>query len=618
MKIAVFSHTPLKREAVKGAQCLPLTGLGAAKLEEYDAVLLIGSGSLDEETVLTAEESHALWHYVKRGGKLYAELIGAFDFPSSRLLGWKQDFRKSRRTLEKLRTTAANSCGLPPGSILEWDGAFALGFPVDAEVLLELGPFRDTHVSAEAEGVKVCPALSVRPLGEGLVAFAAFSLFGSAAAAPLRPYSRWASVVRGLAARTGIPFELWEPPVALSGEESAAEAAHKSAQWFLRSGMLPEADGSGGLYENIHSVTGEVSRDFRPDCHAHAALMFYLYGRYSGQEEWVRRSHALLEFLFQGGYQELDPSSPSYGFFKWYQFPDEQPYQMFTDDNAWVCLALLYLYRKTGVEEYKRRGLLVAEAMLATQHPTGLRHKLMLGPQLQELGRERAALELEPSLNPHFESIAHTAFIQAYLVTGDSAYLETAVKGSKELLRRRDEFWLMYSHTSGYGRFMLPLAYLQRFDDSGELGEGLKQVAEYLLAHKHSSGAVQEADNPDPDRFGLEDAGVFIHNGEGIADQLYTNNFLLMNVWEAWKSTGDESYKSWYRELAAFLCRIQLTSGDPRYDGGWMRAFALELGEYFGNNGDTGWGPYCMESGWTNAMIPVGLLLGLLDESIFD
>jgi hypothetical protein len=49
-----------------------------------------------------------------------------------------------------------------------------------------------------------------------------------------------------------------------------------------------------------------------------------------------------------------------------------------------------------------------------------------------------------------------------------------------------------------------------------------------------------------------------------------------------------------------------------------MRAYDLSLGEYFGNNGDTGWGPYCMESGWTNAMIPTGLLLGFLNESIFE
>lgn len=63
---------------------------------------------------------------------------------------------------------------------------------------------------------------------------------------------------------------------------------------------------------------------------------------------------------------------------------------------------------------------------------------------------------------------------------------------------------------------------------------------------------------------------------------------------------------------------IQIASRDARYDGACMRAFDLKHDEYFGNNGDTGWGPYCIESGWTVAITASGLLLSLLNESIFD
>jgi hypothetical protein len=262
--------------------------------------------------------------------------------------------------------------------------------------------------------------------------------------------------------------------------------------------------------------------------------------------------------------------------------------------------------------------MLVAEGLLATQNKTGVRANVVTDIQLREMGRERIAAELKPSMNPHFESIAHAAFIQAYLVTGEQEYLDTAIRGSIYLLEHIDELKFMYSRTSGYGRFILPLAYLGKHDPSGIISAGLAKVTDYLLSWQHPSGGIQEADNPDPDRFGQEDAGVYIHNGEGIADQLYTNNFLLMNVWEAWKATGEAKYEKLYRELSEYLCRIQISSQDPRFNGGWMRAYDLGLGEYFGNNGDTGWGPYCMESGWTNAMIPTGMLLGLLNESIFD
>jgi hypothetical protein len=261
---------------------------------------------------------------------------------------------------------------------------------------------------------------------------------------------------------------------------------------------------------------------------------------------------------------------------------------------------------------------MTAEALLDTQNPeTGLRPNVISGAQLREMGRKRVSEQLEASLNPHFESIAHAAFIQAYLVTGERAYLDAALKGTLYMLRNRDKMRFMYSRTSGLSRFVLPLGFLARHDESGTIAKGLEETIDYLLARQHASGGIEEADNPDPDRFGQEDTGVFRHNGEGIADQLYTNNFLLMNAWEAWKATGSIKYYELYRKLAGYLCRIQIRSPEPRFHGGWMRAYDLRNGEYFGNNGDTGWGPYCMESGWTNAIVSAGLLLGLMDESIF-
>ncbi|MFC3773606.1 hypothetical protein [Paenibacillus sp. GCM10012303] len=91
-----------------------------------------------------------------------------------------------------------------------------------------------------------------------------------------------------------------------------------------------------------------------------------------------------------------------------------------------------------------------------------------------------------------------------------------------------------------------------------------------------------------------------------------------MNSWEAWKATGDGKYAELYRILSEFMCNIQIRSSDSRFNGGWMRAYDMDRDEYFGNNGDTGWGPYCIESGWTNAIASAGLLLGLLNESLFE
>jgi len=617
MKTAVFSAEPLHYEAAGEMKAFPLEKLDSEPLEPYGAVLLIGTPKLEEETVLSHENVTRLWNYVESGGKLYAEAVSAFDFPTSRLFGWKQDFPKTRRTLEKLRLTESRN-GLPAGSLLEWEGSMAAGFPIYTESWLEFGPYRQTHI-AEGRGEQAHPGLFIRQLGQGLCVYAAFSLLSARSQRAFRPYGRWEAVIAALSERTGIPFRMWKREITESGGKDPADAVAASVSWFANSGMLPARDGSAGLYENIHSVTAALSRDRRPDCHAHAALFFHLYGKYSGDEYGETVSRNLMEYLFRNGYQETSPDSPSCGFFKWYDYPAAQPDQMFTDDNAWVCFVLLYLYRKTGVEEYKRRGLLTAKALLATQNPvTGLRPNVLTGSQLAAIGRERASRELPPSMNPHFESIAHAAFIQAYLVTGERDYLDTALRGTNYLLAHEQELRFMYSRTSGLNRLILPLGFLAKHDSTGGIAAGLERITDYLLSHQHAAGGIQEADNPDPNRFGKEDAGVFLLNGEGIADQLYTNNFLLMNSWEAWKTTGDGKYAGLYRTLSAFMCNIQIRSSDSRFNGGWMRAYDMDRAEYFGNNGDTGWGPYCIESGWTNAIASAGLLLGLLNESLFE
>lgn len=591
------------------------SGIHTVELPHYDTVMLIGSSALDRSSVLSRDACDKLWAYAQQGGRIYAELVEAFDFPVSRLFNWKQDFPVTRRTIEKLRVEAGIA-GLETGELMEWSGSMMRGFTFESEVRLTFGIFKDTHVSRKPAEMTL-PGLIVRKLGLGTVVYAAFSLLGCAQPEMLRPHGRWMAVLRSLSEETGIKFPYWKPLIEIERKQDPAYTVEANLSWFLRSGMLPASDGSEGVYENIHSVTGKLSPDRRPDCHAHTALMLHLYGRWKQDERSLEASDRLLGYLFDQGYQDMDPDSPSYGFFKWYDIPGPYPHQLFTDDNAWVCLVLLYLYRKTGKPLYRERGLLLAEALLATQRSDGLRTRLLTREQLGEIGRPGAA-QLDACLNPHFESIVHAAFIQAYLVTQNVSYLNHALNGTRQLLGRWDELDFMYSRTSGLTRLLLPLGFLSRHDESGEILSGLRRTADYLVARQTAWGGIEEADNPDPERFGLEDAGVYIANGEGIADQLYTNNFLVMNSWEAWKATGLDSCRKLHSGVAAFMQQIQIRSGDDRYNGGWMRAFDLNKAEYFGNNGDTGWGPYCMESGWTNAITSAGMLLAMLEESLFE
>jgi len=92
-----------------------------------------------------------------------------------------------------------------------------------------------------------------------------------------------------------------------------------------------------------------------------------------------------------------------------------------------------------------------------------------------------------------------------------------------------------------------------------------------------------------------------------------------MNLWIAYKATSDEAYLDAFHRVADYLTRIQIIDPErPAIDGGWMRGFDYSLWEPYGSNADESWTPYCMETGWTNAIIDIALALYLLDDGFCE
>ena len=69
--------------------------------------------------------------------------------------------------------------------------------------------------------------------------------------------------------------------------------------------------------------------------------------------------------------------------------------------------------------------------------------------------------------------------------------------------------------------------------------------------------------------------------------------------------------------LIGFLLSTQITEEDNRLCGGWMRAYDMENGEYYGVNKDLGWGPYCIMGGWIMGFFPLLLLADNEEPSIY-
>ncbi|MFK4997023.1 hypothetical protein ACI2OX_03940 [Bacillus sp. N9] len=131
-----------------------------------------------------------------------------------------------------------------------------------------------------------------------------------------------------------------------------------------------------------------------------------------------------------------------------------------------------------------------------------------------------------------------------------------------------DQLIFMYSKTAGYSRFLFALSHLYALTKEPIFLNGTNMVIDYLKEHQHSLGGIEEADNPDPDRYGAEDTGVFRYNGEGIGDQLYTNNFMTINSWEAWKAIGDTQLLSFNQKLVDYISHIQIDSDKKEFNGG--------------------------------------------------
>lgn len=582
-------------------------------LLQYEYIMINGNDN-GTPMKLPYEMIEKLWEFVEHGGTLYGEHINCEEFPISRLFGFKQDFAVTNRRLEKL-VISNDSHYCKKGQLLEWQGPFLTGFTFDTARLLDIGHFKETH-RTEEEGEY--PGIVVKNHGKGKAIFSTFSFLSNKQIWTLRPNSLWNDVVKWLQNDYHLPIKMIDPIIQISKDTDIEKTIEKGVNWFLNSGILPKNDGSLGVYENVHSIRSDISKDLRPDCHAHTALMFYLYGEYTKDSKWINMSASLLTYLFDAGYQDDDSNSVTYGFWKWFQSPRSKPDQIFSDDNSWVALVLLYLYRKTGNDEYKKRGLLTAYALLNTQNVNGLRPECIREQELIDNGIAYFQNSTEASMNPHFEAVVHAAFIQAYYVSNDKKFLQAAYKGTLTLLNNKEKMKFMYSKTAGYSRFLLSLAQLYAVTKDEVIRKGLDEIIDYLSGHQHELGGIEEADNPDPDRYGTEDTGVFRLNNEGIADQLYTNNFLSVNAWEAVKATGDLDFKNFHENIVEFISSIQISSPRHEFDGGWMRSFHLNRGEYFGNNGDTGWGAYVIESGWTNAIILSGLLLKELNQSLLE
>jgi len=96
-------------------------------------------------------------------------------------------------------------------------------------------------------------------------------------------------------------------------------------------------------------------------------------------------------------------------------------------------------------------------------------------------------------------------------------------------------------------------------------------------------------------------------------------NFAISGMHEAAAATGDPEYKQLEDRMADFLIRIQTRCETrPELDGCWYRVFDYGKWDYWGSDGDLGWGVWSAETGWTQPWVAGTLALRQMKTNLWD
>jgi hypothetical protein len=229
--------------------------------------------------------------------------------------------------------------------------------------------------------------------------------------------------------------------------------------------------------------------------------------------------------------------------------------------------------------------------------------------------------------HPHYQAFQWALNCQLYALSGDKRFLDSAIAAMEEANKVFPDFYWQNGATGDWCRILLPYAMLVEVDDTPEHRAWLDKVVEFFLSKINEFGTLPElmgkrelGHYPAPScnaDHGRGEAALVQFNGDPACDLLYSINYGFIGLHEAYMATKNAKYKAALDKMAEFFCRIQAKSTEQTYiDGAWLRGFDYNLWEFFGSASDSGWGPWCVETGWTNSWIATTLALRKLNRPL--
>ena len=419
-----------------------------------------------------------------------------------------------------------------------------------------------------------------------------------------------------------IDASLLEKPYELNGRDDNLETVVKSSiDWFDKANILING-GKGGVYEGFGTEvyldgSQRFAANVRGDCVGEASWLYYLSSRHFDNKDHAIIADnlmqvALKDFTVQEGFHK--------GFVRWSDAAFESNYG---DDVARMIMPILFK-NIMGDEDQEQINDLEAilDFHLKTTGKDGLRRGRFEIEEVSADNLEAIQNETDRTTSAHYNAYYHAVLILGYKLIGKEVYLEMGLKGLNNLLSRYPNTKREQSQTQEEARLILPISIAYWVTQDNYYKEMLETVVNDMKKRSHKTGAYLEWDEGYKasmrHTLGEGECSLLSRNGDSVVDLLYTNNWLPFGFAMAYIATGEKTYKQDLENTVSFLAKIQMKSEIPYLDGVWARGFDPDLMEYFGSPADKGWGPYCIESGWTVSQIASGILLSLMLEEFTE
>ena len=426
------------------------------------------------------------------------------------------------------------------------------------------------------------------------------------------PFDAWCGILKIIAKHLGIEkVKMPKPHYTLGHNEGAEGTFRRAMKWFDGCDIIIDGGKAGASEGMSHPITPDgiqkERRNVRVDCVGEVAGAYFFDNLINGNGGSVSVYENLSDFI----YDKMQVKDGIYrGMLRW---TETAWFTVYGDDTGRALLADLFYMMFTADTKKLAKIEAALDFLISVTGTDGLMHHGINCFDLTE--KKMAELRSKPSNQycAHRNAYYCAALLLAYRINRKQIYLETAMKGLSAIMSAYPNTMRAISETEELCRLIFPLACLYQATGDEEHKKWLYDVAEKLELYKHTSGAYIEMD-PGYTAYRSRTAGtessMLADNGNEIAELLYSLNWLPLGFSYAYYVTRDQMFLEKWEGIVAFFSSSQIVSENKKIDGAWARSLDLKRMEIYGMPHDVGWGPCCIESGWTVGEILMGIGFG--------